>query len=323
MKSLRALIPFIVFVSLGTVYIYASPYISLFFLSRAIQQDNIKAIKSYLDVSPLRESLRSQVREYIEYSSKADGLNSGWTEFAKGIGGSLSEGCVVSATSADGIARVFRTGKLDLCNTSPADADPVNTGFKGAKLQYLSFDRFAVDFPSDSGSQLQGLELVRRNLFDWKISSASFDLTAIGESGASSAGSISCGKQIASIEQSIVSDERIPIANLQKRPIDSPFQGRSHEYSFILGGQNGYISYDSDGAKRINALLGESDKLQSFSRRVIESCSDIAVVSFGRYATGYALSWYFSNDGIFKGECLSWSRSDPRPVLRWGQRGCT
>ncbi len=318
MKSIRALIPFGIFLVLGAAYLYASPYVALFFLSSALRQDDAKAVESFLDVPTLRESLRSQIREYIEYSSKADGFNSGWTELAKGIGGSLSESCVVSATSADGIARVFRTGKLDLCDPSPADSEPAETGFSGANLKYLSFDRFAVGFPSDGGSQLQGFELTRRNLFDWKITSARFDLTAIGESGTSSASKIACGKQIARVEQSILSDEKIPIANIRKTSINSPFSERPSAFSFTLGGKDGYVSYDSPGGEKIWTFVNSSI-VGDYSRKIIEACPDVANVHFGVYATdGGGSDWYYTRQGIIEGQCVPLGQSLPG----WGWGYC-
>lgn len=323
MKPIGTLIPFGIFAVVGATYLYVSPYATLFFLSRTLRQDDAKAVESYLDVPALRESLRSQIREHIEFSSKSDGFNSGWTEFAKGIGGSLTESCVVRATSADGITRILRTGVLDLCDPSPADSKPLDTGFNGAKLKYLSFDKFIIDLPSDGENQLRSFELTRRNLFDWKITSARFDLNTASDSGQPSVGKIACGKQITNIEQSILTDEKIPIANLQKSSIDSPFQDRSHEYAFMLGGQDGYFAHDDNGTKKINALFADPAKLPSLARRVIESCPDIAVVSFARYGGGYRLSWYFSQDGIFMGECVDPSVTEPAPRLEWGQHFCT
>lgn len=299
---------------LGAAYLYFSPYITVYFLSRAIKSDNAQSIAGFIELPSVRDSIRTQIQEYIEYSSKADGYDAAWTALAKGFGGAISEEVVVRATSPEGIERILRTGQFELDQDSSEEPVHPSQDLSSASLKYLSFDRVIASFPAYSEQSLRSVELTRRNLVDWKITSAEFDFTSPRSKGGVTAQQIACGKSIARVEDDITITGGVPIASFRKEAVESPYQGRQSGFTFVLGGR---ISHK----ERVNAFLSNSEKLFDLSRQIIAACPDAATVSFAPYATGFRLTWYYSPDAVFKGECIQW-RLNFRPALRWGQHIC-
>ena len=321
MKSMRALLPIGLCAGLGAAYLYLSPYVTVYFLSRAIRSNDAQSIARYIELPSVRDSIRTQIQEYIEYSSKADGYDAAWTALAKGFGGAISEEIVVRATSPEGIERILRTGQFGLDQVSSEESVPPSQDLSSASIKYLSFDRVVVSFPPESEQSLRSIDLTRRNLVDWKITSAEFDFTSPRSKGGVSSQHIACGKSIARVEGDIAITSGIPIASFRKEAIESPYQGRQSGFIFVLG--RSPVSYNDPMKERVDTFLENSDmtlKLFGFSRQIIADCADVATVSFAPYATGYRLTWYYSPDAVFKGECIT---EFPRPALRWGQHICT
>lgn len=317
MKSIRALLPIGLCAGLGAAYLYASPYITVYLLSRAIKGNNAQSIAGYIELPSVRDSIRTQIQDYIEYSSKADGYDAAWTALAKGFGGALSEEVVVRATSPDGIERILRTGQFGLDQGDPGQSVSPSQDVTSAMIKYLAFDRVAVVFPPESSQALRSIELTRRNLVDWKITSAEFDFTSPRSKGGASAQQIGCGKAIAEVERSIAFDEGMPIAKFKKKSFKSPFPDRPDYVQFSLGGEEGFNAYDSSGSRKILDFI-DSSKAERFSRHIIESCSDVASVSIGKYATGVNVEWFFTRGGVIKGRCVDLGETLPG----WGWYYC-
>ena len=318
MKALRSLGRFGLFCGLLAGSLYVSPYVSIFLISRAVASKDYGSAIRYLDPPSIRDSFKQQMAEYLKYSSKADGISGGaWGQLYKGIGGAMSELVVQSAISDDAIKKLLETGQSPL----PADGDAETIDFgsllNGAKYSYVSFDQFKVNLSGAPSWFPDELMLQRHNLFTWKIASIRLNLDASANATGSASGKISCGKAIGRVEDEIRAWTKSSAIVTQKSDIDSPFPGRSSLYSFVIKVPDG--SDGTNGEKLISDFLDNQSALEWSSRVVTDSCSDVATVKFGMYATGYWIGYYYTDSGLMKGQCV-----DPgQNVLRWGQHYCT
>jgi len=318
-RAFKSLGKFGLICSLLAGSLYLSPYVSIFLASRAIKDKDFSSVVKYLDVTSIRDSFRQQIVEYIKYSSKADGLGGGaWGPLYMGIGGAMSELVIQSALSDEGIMKLLETGQSPLSLEGNSGLVDYAMLLNGAKYSYVSFDQFKVGLLGAPAWFPNELIFQRHNLFIWKISSIRLDLASSAESSTSANDRLSCGKAIANVESEISDVSRIPIHESQKLDIESPFAGRSKSYSFILGGTDAFMSYDSPGGKMISGLLSDSAKLERFSRIIVDSCDDIASVGFAKYATGSSLDWYYRPDGVVEGKCVDFGN----PLPGWGWNYC-
>ena len=251
------------------VALYASPYVVLFFLSRALKHGDEIAVQGYLDAPSVRDSLRQQIREYIEYSSKARGCDAGWIELAKSFGGALTEGYVTDLTTGDNIRRFLKTGDLPLASSGAVAQSSSEDVVSKASVKYQSFDRVVVDLPFSTERTLTALVLTRSNIFDWKITGLQLDLALSDSDPGATRQKLSCGEVIARVEQNLSNTRNIPVANTyvndNKR---SPFSARDKSYTFALGGRKGYVNPDSEGSKRIWDFV-YSDEVESYALLVM------------------------------------------------------
>lgn len=303
--------------------LYASPYIALFLLQRAVNEKDASSILSYVDVPSVREGIRQQIGEYVEYTSKADGFNTAWTGLMRGVGGALTESVLSSGLSQKGITQLLETGNLPSESKSSTDPDVLSKALARPATRYLSFDEFTVDLSSKPASPILGFNISRHNLLLWKIASVKLNLSSHDSRSGSGDSKQACGKAIVSVENRLTGYYRFPLADQKKRGLDSPYSERSNEYFWGLGGVDGYFDYRSAGSKRLDEFLGDSSTLSELSSQIIEACPDIGAVSFARSGGGYSVAWYYSPNGVFQGECVEPSREDPARNLKWGQHYCT
>lgn len=170
---------------LFAAYLYATPYITLFMLKRAIEAKSAKEVEKFIDFADVRDSLRSQLADYLQDQVAKDPDAAGFEGLAAGFGTALG-GTMIDTLVSPGNLRKWLEGQQvsepQKIYSIPSVTDLIET--KNPTMNYMAFDIFEV---GSSGQELvKAILLERRNLFSWKVRELTIDMAKFAESNDSS-----------------------------------------------------------------------------------------------------------------------------------------
>lgn len=162
-------------------YLYATPYITLFMLKRAVDAKSAKEVEKFIDFADVRDSLRSQLADYLQEQVAKDPDTAGFEGLAAGIGTALG-GTMIDTSVSPGNLRKWLEGQQASETQKIYSIPPITdlTKTKNTAMEYIGLDVFEI---RPGGQELiKSILLERRNLFSWKVRELSVDMVKLAES---------------------------------------------------------------------------------------------------------------------------------------------
>jgi len=153
------------------VYIYCTPFISLYQLHQAIAQHNRKEIEAGVDFDSLRDNIKPQVRTKV-----SDGLekslggknfiSSSITNLGMAFASPVVDHKVDEAISPEGLQKLL--ADIQKPNGNKDDFGAVEQ-LKTIKFGYKNLDQFNLQLLDPSSKRPISITMKRHQLLDWKI----------------------------------------------------------------------------------------------------------------------------------------------------------
>jgi len=153
------------------VYIYCTPFISLYQLHQAIAQHNRKEIEAGVDFDSLRNNIKPQVRTKV-----SDGLekslggknfiSSSITNLGMAFASPVVDHKVDEAISPEGLQKLL--ADIQKPNGNKDDFGAVEQ-LKTIKFGYKNLDQFNLQLLDPSSKRPISITMKRHQLLDWKI----------------------------------------------------------------------------------------------------------------------------------------------------------
>jgi hypothetical protein len=162
-------------------YVYATPYITLFMLQRAMETKNAKDVEKFIDFPGVRDSLRSQYSEYIKEYVKGDQQDMHLAAFSAGVGNALIGTFIDQAIKPSNLQKWLDGDSIIAEKSTDLDVSirSLNSASSTMSMGYQDPETFEVRF-KDSGS-FQSITLERRNVVFWKIVGIRLDLSLLNQ----------------------------------------------------------------------------------------------------------------------------------------------
>jgi hypothetical protein len=270
-----------------------------------------------MDVRSVRNGIRRQVEEQIASSSQNADVYPALTDLVRAVSGKDSDNALARIISREGMSQLLETGSLPLTEKSFTDRTTLAKALNSSSLIYKSLNEVSIKLPTDSAHLIMSLELSRHSLVGWKIVDIELNLASPISDVVEPARPLSCSESIAEIEGEIIDTVDLPIYRHSRQAIDSPYPDRTSSYNFTIGSYDFYA--DPANSDKISSFLSDDELVANFSRRIIDSCPDIAKVSFGKLGTDYIVSMYYSPEGLIKENCVE----GPLGMeFGWGEARC-
>lgn len=301
-------------------YVYATPYITLFMLQRAMEMKNAKDVEKFIDFPDVRDSLRSQYSEYIKEYVKGDQQDVGLAAFTAGVGNALAGTFIDLAIQPSNLQKWLDGNSIIPDESTGLDIslkrlDPASSR---VSMGYLDLETFEVRF-KESGP-FKSIVFERRNLVFWKIIGLKISAEIFEKSSSLTQSSQSnanypdgqCNNAIEGVKQEISklgSDVTARQQSGQSEVFDLELQGRKSLH-FTLGEQ--YLREGMGSAENnpVNKVMGSNDQLQGFAKKLFSTCRSVGKVSFGMYGSDWIENYAYSSKGILVVEKCSHDPND-------------
>jgi hypothetical protein len=182
-------------------YLYATPYITLFMLKRAIEAKSAKEVEKFIDFADVRDSLRSQLADYLQEQVAKDPDTAGFEGLATGIGTALGGSIIDTAIRPGNLQKWLNSSenkKRDTVLPLPSFHNLVSSPSLNS-MGYQSVDTFALRLTNDA--PLSSVVLERSNIVNWKI-------VAINLNPASISAAVDAGKAESQYSEPLASQKR-------------------------------------------------------------------------------------------------------------------
>jgi hypothetical protein len=160
-------------------YVYATPYITLFMLKGAIEAKSAKEVEKFIDFSDVRDSLRSQLTDYLQDQVINGNESEGFAQLAAGIGNAVGS-TYIDALVRPGSLQKWLDGESNNeqngAPSIPLASELTEHGDKYS-LNYKSFETFEVKLREKG--VVSGFTLERRNIIGWKIVGITVDVSSL------------------------------------------------------------------------------------------------------------------------------------------------
>jgi len=153
------------------VYIFCTPFISLYQLHQAIAQHNRKEIEAGVDFDSLRNNIKPQVRTKV-----SDGLekslggknfiSSSITNLGMAFASPVVDHKVDEAISPEGLQKLL--ADIQKPNGNKDDFDAIEQ-LKTIKFGYKNLDQFNLQLLDPSSKRPIGITMNRHQLLHWKV----------------------------------------------------------------------------------------------------------------------------------------------------------
>ena len=167
---------------LAGVYLYASPYVTLFMLRNAIAARSATDVKRLIDFTDVRDSLRSQLVTHLQDQASKDKQNPGLAQFTAGVGSAIGGSFIDTVVHPNNLKK-WLDGEVMLGISEEANIvslPEVLQRNNSTTMRYQSFDTFSVSFRGNE--VLQAVTLERRNVFIWRVVGIDLNLSALNSS---------------------------------------------------------------------------------------------------------------------------------------------
>lgn len=157
---------------LGLVgYVVAGPYLSLYQLRTAVEDQNSEKLSNNIDFPILRQNLKEQLSVRIIKHTMTELKDNPFSALAIGIASKMVDTMVDSFVTPAGLASMMEGEKPKLNDASGSSADstrPKRKPFENANYSFESINRFSVRVPNDKGEEIRFI--LTRSGINWKLS---------------------------------------------------------------------------------------------------------------------------------------------------------
>lgn len=152
----------VILIALGIAYFFASPYLAVRGLNKALQSGDQQALEAHVDFPALRESLKAQMRQAVtaELGAEASADNP-FAGMAVAFVSALVDPMVDSMVTPSGLSTLIKEAHKQ----QPA---PDDDAFAGARMGLKGTSEFHVTVGKEADKSYK-LVLLRKGL-DWKLS---------------------------------------------------------------------------------------------------------------------------------------------------------
>jgi hypothetical protein len=156
-------------------YIYATPYITLFLIKRSIESRSAQNIERFVDFSSVRDSLKSQLTNYLQEEASKDQDSGGFAQLVAGMGTALGGTVIDTLVQPSNVQKWLNGEKAQGIQDMPDLPSPnsLTQPDSNLSLRYTSFDTFEVSIRNSQA--LSAITLERRNIINWKVVSIVLD----------------------------------------------------------------------------------------------------------------------------------------------------
>lgn len=267
-------------------YLYASPYITLLMLRNGIEAKSSKDIERLIDFADVRDSLRSQLVNYLHEQASKDRGNSGLSQFTAGVGSAIGGSFIDTMVQPNNLQK-WLDGERMSSVSEDANIQSLSEALKGnssVTMSYKSFDTFNVTF--GSSGLLQSVRLERRNVFVWRVVAINVNLSALLE-GIDKAPA----KQSMANADSLHGDTALSCedtVDLVDKDLKRRLQtNRNYVERYGPQKRNLYLHLHWTGmndSSRVDHLFNDEASMISYAMKILRSCKNVDTVTFDERA---------------------------------------
>ncbi|MBA8781440.1 MULTISPECIES: DUF2939 domain-containing protein [Aeromonas] len=166
---------------LFAAYMFASPYITVYQIKSAAENNDATTLSEYIDFPSLRQSYKGQITAMLEkdMAENEEMKNNPFAKAGAALGGRMVEQMVDAYVTPARIVELISSEKPAL---EPRQSSIQSSGnatssnrkaFADASLSYESLDKFVINVEYD-GVNIEDWILRRQGLFGWKITNIVF-----------------------------------------------------------------------------------------------------------------------------------------------------
>jgi hypothetical protein len=151
----------------AVAWFVATPYLSVWSLTRAAKAGDADGIAAHVDFPALRESLQANAAQSIKDLSSAF-PNNPLAQMGASLATTLAQNAIVTAVTPETVALMLHGVPPD----GPPIGSPIRAGDFNLSMGYSAFSRFVVE-AKRSGSDGSPLQLIfaRSGITDWRLTS--------------------------------------------------------------------------------------------------------------------------------------------------------
>jgi len=149
--------------------LYASPYVTLYRISQAVERKDAAAVSSYVDFPALRQSVKAQALARLQPHDPARQDDNPLAGFGRMLASGLVEQMVQALVSPNGVMLMLEKGKPGKPADVAAAGVGIDPGSARPRRDYaLDYQDWSHVFVHPKGEQ-GGFVFERRNLVGWKL----------------------------------------------------------------------------------------------------------------------------------------------------------
>jgi hypothetical protein len=170
-------------VILTSAGLYSLPYVTLYEIKQAVEQNNSEKLKSYIDFESVRRDLKEQIKAFL--TTKMEILRKG-NQFFELLGGDVAgrladkmvDKVIDTVVTPQGLDELIR-GKIIAGQIARDDAKQETAQPPEVTLHYESLSKFVAEIKNKSDpAQKVKLILTRRGL-EWKLTAINLPLEGL------------------------------------------------------------------------------------------------------------------------------------------------
>lgn len=163
---------------LFAAYMFAAPYITVYQIKSAAENNDATTLSEYIDFPSLRQSYKGQITAMLE-KDMAEKKNNPIAKADAALGGRMVEQMVDAYVTPARIVELITREKPETESSQSSIQSSSNAissnrkAFADASLSYESLDKFVINIEYE-GVNIEDWILRRQGLFGWKITNIVF-----------------------------------------------------------------------------------------------------------------------------------------------------
>jgi len=170
-----------VFVAIGAILYYASPYWAVHQMKKAVRTRDAAALSHYVDFPAVKESLKASFSAQLNQKMGGEKENNPLVALGMAMVGAVLNPFIDTLVSPEGLATMMNGNKPDPTNpqvptdSTEHDGKPNHHKKPNVKMGYESPNRFVVRVsPKEKQDQEIDFVFLREGLLSWKLSAIQF-----------------------------------------------------------------------------------------------------------------------------------------------------
>lgn len=160
----------IAIVLLVLTYAYASPYIAMYRIQTAIQNNDSELLSAYIDYPAVRESFKTQMNAKIQ--REFDG-NNRWLNFGGEFASSVAEQVIDVAVTPESVMLVLqgkslKDGVIDIIGIEDSEDEKTSDRPNDYTAQYVDINHFQIKLFEQTPKDMIVINMIRDGM-NWKV----------------------------------------------------------------------------------------------------------------------------------------------------------